>query len=49
MSLLYEHCDEDFPALEKSMVKFPTLRYHKVKPINAFGHHHRSVIFNYIK
>lgn len=46
MSLLYEHCDEDLPALE-AMKKIPNLRYAKVKPINMFGHHHRSVHLNY--
>jgi len=40
MSLLYEHCDEDFSALE-AMNKIPNLRYLKVKPVHAFGHHHR--------
>lgn len=42
VTLLYEHCDQDLQALE-AMKKIPNLRHTKIKPQNAFGHHHRSV------
>ncbi|XP_050443691.1 probable tyrosyl-DNA phosphodiesterase [Adelges cooleyi] len=42
VSLLYEHCDEDLDAL-KAMKKIPNLRYTKVKPQSAFGHHHTKL------
>lgn len=42
VTLIYEHCDEDLPMLEK-MKKIPNLRHAKIKPQNAFSHHHRSI------
>lgn len=42
MTILYEHCDENLATLE-AMKKIPNLRHAKIKPQNAFSHHHRLV------